>query len=414
MTRPSSERLPVIVIGNASTALSVQRLTARLGYPCFAACAADSWAARTRYYRPLPSTRLGRRWRGQLGKAGWAHLRALDFERAILIPTADDAALWLSQLPADIADRYHTCVAGTEALRDLQDKRRFARRVTALGISHPESIPVSNGVDLYQLAFDGKADYFFKPHDSQSFWSKHGFKALRFDNKEAASRAWEQYDLATTGVIVQEYVSGGPDQHYFIDGFIDASGKVRAKLARRRVRMHPLDFGNSSCCKSVAFDEVESAWDGLAKLLSAVSYRGIFSAEFKRDARTGVFKILEVNTRPWIYVQFAADCDVNMIDLYIRDAQKAPLGEFLTYRTERQCVNVWDDFNAIRSMSTHTRPGIGAVLKCWLGAFKMLFDARDVRPSLSFLCMLVTRTLMKITGTRSSAMPSPGEKAPSA
>jgi len=46
----------------------------------------------------------------------------------------------------------------------------------------------------------------------------------------------------------------------------------------------------------------------------------VFSAEFKFDERDGLFKILEVNARPWWYVDFAARCGVDVCRMAYRDA----------------------------------------------------------------------------------------------
>ena len=52
----------------------------------------------------------------------------------------------------------------------------------------------------------------------------------------------------------------------------------------------------------------------------AVSYRGIFSAEFKCDDRDGFFKILEVNARPWWYVEAAACAGMDVCSMAYHDA----------------------------------------------------------------------------------------------
>ncbi len=90
--------------------------------------------------------------------------------------------------------------------------------------------------------------------------------------------------------------------------------------------MFPLDFGNSTCMVSVAADEVAPAVASVERLLAHVGYRGIFSAEFKYDERDGLFKILEVNARPWWYVEFTARCGVDVCTLAYRDALGEAVG----------------------------------------------------------------------------------------
>ena len=374
-------RLPVIVIGRSTTALSIQRLVAKLGYPVHAACPRDSWAASTKHYRPLPATFLGR-WRGELGKFGYAHLHALPFERAVLIPSSDDDALWASRLPPALRERFLVSCSDAATMQSVQDKGELAELTGQHGIACPASYPLRSRRDLLEFPFTTSGSYFFKPLDSQAFRRRFGIKAMSFADADDALRLWDDNDLASAGVLIQEYVPGQADDHYFIDGFVDRRGKVLAKLARRRLRMYPADFGNSSLCKSVPMAAVATAWDALGSMLESVSYRGIFSAEFKRDARDGRFRLIEINTRPWIYIQFADKCGINFCDLYIRDALGEELDPVSVPDTDKYCVNLVADIRALRNMPAASRPGRLRVLAVWLRSFKLLFDWSDLRPAL--------------------------------
>ena len=66
--------------------------------------------------------------------------------------------------------------------------------------------------------------------------------------------------------------------------------------------------------------DVASAAGSLERLLRGIDYRGVFSAEFKHDERDGLFKILEVNARPWWFAGFAASCGLDVCDMSYRDA----------------------------------------------------------------------------------------------
>ena len=65
------------------------------------------------------------------------------------------------------------------------------------------------------------------------------------------------------------------------------------------------------------------------------SYRGIFSAEFKRDPRDGLFKLLEVNARPWWFVDFAVRCGVDVCRMAYDDALGREVPPLDTLRSRR-------------------------------------------------------------------------------
>ena len=141
-------------------------------------------------------------------------------------------------------------------------------------------------------------------------------------------------------MLVQEYVPGPASSHYFIDGFVSADGRIAARGSRAGgCRMYPRDFGNSTYHVTVPLEEVERRAGAPRRACSRGSdFRGIFSAEFKRDERDGELKILEVNVRPWWYVHFAATCGVNVCELAHREARGLalePLGDLPDGRTLR-------------------------------------------------------------------------------
>jgi len=321
----------------------------------------------------------------------------MPFDRCVLLPAADDAAVWVAELPQDLQRRYLVCSSSGKTLRALQDKSDFAEITTQLAIPVPLSFAVEEKEDLAGVPFDEIEALFLKPVDSQSFVSRYNKKAIWVENIEQATREWSRVNSDGLSLIAQEYVAGAASDHYFIDGFRDRDGIVRAKTARHRIRIYPADFGNSSYCRSVELDVVGSAWDGLDKLLLHMKYRGIFSAEFKRDARSHEFKILEVNTRPWVYVEFADVCGMNMCDLYIRDALGQKMSIVQNYASGKGCVDLYNDLIAVVEMPSEERPNILALIWTWFSAFKLLFAWRDPWPAMLFLARRIRARLRKVS-----------------
>ena len=71
---------------------------------------------------------------------------------------------------------------------------------------------------------------------------------------------------------------------------------------------------------SVPPDEALQAISSLQTLLPHLGYRGVFCAEFKQDERDGLFKLLEVNVRPWWFVDFAALSGIDVCAMAYRYA----------------------------------------------------------------------------------------------
>jgi predicted ATP-grasp superfamily ATP-dependent carboligase len=165
---------------------------------------------------------------------------------------------------------------------------------------------------------------------------------------------------------------------------MDAAGAVRARLARKRLRMYPADFGNSTYMVSVPLDETGAAMEQLETLLRSVKYRGIFSAEFKKDTRDGAFRLLEVNVRPWWYLEFAESSGIHVMDLAYRDALGLTLRDYLDYRPGRHCAYPYIDSAAVRAArrAGEPAPSLASCAVAWLTANQPVFAWDDPGPAL--------------------------------
>jgi predicted ATP-grasp superfamily ATP-dependent carboligase len=162
---------------------------------------------------------------------------------------------------------------------------------------------------------------------------------------------------------------------------MDRGGQIRALFARQRIRMFPLEFGNSTATVSIPLSRVEPAADALRRLLSGIGYRGVFSAEFKFDERDGLFKILEVNARPWWYVEFASNCGIDVCHMAYRDALGEPVNTVSEYRVGRKCVYPRRDLESRRAEPSESdRVSVGSLLRFWAGADQLTLCSDDPLP----------------------------------
>jgi predicted ATP-grasp superfamily ATP-dependent carboligase len=249
-------------------------------------------------------------------------------------------------------------------------------------VPHPPTLVLDERGDLVDLAAAPDRDFFLKPINSAPFIQKYRVKGYRVRDVKDARAQLSRLRAEGHPVVVQEYVPGPASNHFLIDGFASEKGTIRAMFARRRLRMYPEDFGDSTHMVSVPLSEVEPAVQMLREILAAISYRGIFSAEFKRDARDGQFKILEVNARIWIYVEFAGRCGVDVCTMAYRDAQGLPLGEPPAYRSGVRLISPFTDLQGARLAWSQRRLRGGPWLRSWLGAQQPHFNWTDPLPAL--------------------------------
>ncbi len=368
--------VPALVLGAGITVLGAVRALARAGNAVFAACPPCDYARRSRWYRPVALAP----WDGRGGAPAVSELERLPFERAVLIPCSDQTALWVAGLDAATRRRFPSSTPSREVFDLLVDKSRFADLLDHADVPHPYTRRLTLASDLADLESRRGQVIFLKPVESQSFFRRFGVKAFHVSDRAHAEQRWREAQAAGLELVLQEYIPGPATAHVFIDGFRDRTGIVRAWFPRRRLRMFPPDFGNSSAMVSLPLADAQPAIDSLARLLEHLAYRGVFSAEFKWDARDGRFKLLEVNPRAWWYVEYAAWCGVNVVRLAWLDALELPVPAVTRYRVGRRCVYPSYDAAAWHAMPRDGRPSRLGLYRSWLGARQPVFQLGDPMP----------------------------------
>ncbi len=274
------------------------------------------------------------------------YLRTLPFPRAVLFPCADEWASALASLPASVADSFPAPVAPARVMRTLVDKARFAAAAGEFDVPTPRTVRAACPDDLEALEDADLTALFFKPTNSQLFARRFGVKAMRARGRAEAVEILDRIAEAGLEVLLQEYIPGPPTDHVFLDGYVDRTGVMRGVLARRRLRMHPPEFGNSTMSETIPLGDAAEALESLERLLGGIGYTGLFDAEFKYDYRDGRFKILEVNARPWWQLEIAAASGLDLTMMAYRDALGLPVATASGYRIGRTWVHPFPDLRA--------------------------------------------------------------------
>ena len=370
-------KVPVLAFGSGLTLLGTLRCLGREGIPVTVASAAIGYARRSRWSHPLPKPIP----ESPDPMALAAALRELPFESAVLLACTDIWSAAVAGLPADIAERFPASISSPETQAVLVDKARFAEALRRFDVPHPHTLAIRSVEDLEALPDSCFDRAFLKPCNSQSFSAKYRVKALPCTDRKSAALVYEEVAQDGLDLLLQEYLPGPPDCHYFIDGFVDRSGSILAVFGRRRIRMNPPDFGNSTCTISVPIEEVGPAIASLERLLQGLRVRGIFSAEFKRDPTDGIFKMLEMNARPWWYIGFAEACGMNMPLLSYQDALRLPMEAVPDYRTGVRCVFVQRDWGACQALRKAGRIGLRECIRDWIWSEKPIAAWDDPMPA---------------------------------
>jgi D-aspartate ligase len=382
--RSQTEQIPVLVLGASVTGIGVARVFGRSRIPLYTICSGSELLGKSRWYRPVKGFEKKPPDASNLRE----FLEALDIPTAVLMPCADDWAVSVSQLSGELGERFPSTISPFSVLDTFTDKWRFATMLQKERLPHPSTCLLQSLSQMDLLAEDAYRGRFLKPCGSLAFVRRHGVKAFFISSKAEALKIMQHAPADDFPILLQEYVPGPATNHIFIDGYVDRNGEIRALLARRRLRMYPALFGNSTLMETIPLFEVEGAVATIRKMFRRIEFVGVFSAEFKLDSRDQVFRILEVNARPWWFVEFAARCGIDVCMLAYREALGLPIQTMESYPIGRRCVYLTQDFKAFH----REHPGVanlGAWVKSWYGADEAIFSLDDPAPAIAYCGRLI-------------------------
>jgi predicted ATP-grasp superfamily ATP-dependent carboligase len=124
--------------------------------------------------------------------------------------------------------------------------------------------------------------------------------------------------------MVQELIPGdGRDQVAYCAFFKD--GRAIGRMTARRRRQHPPEFGRASTyVETIDLPEIVEPAE---RLLRAIGYYGLVEVEFKRDARDGGYRLLDVNARTWGYHTLGQSAGVDFPAMLMADQLGEPVSE---------------------------------------------------------------------------------------
>lgn len=356
-------------------------------------------------------------------------------DNPVLIPTNDHWASAIANHRDRLSDHYRPCVAEAETVDLLLNKRAFGSWAEDRSYPVPRTWEGNEVAEIPDDAFPIAA----KPGDARdapdmmfrsrlvTLWNRitGGQSELPGEmEKEELRRKSELYDRFRLEVFedaddleafvdsfpdlvdefaFQEYVRGMSDSMYTV-GVYANEGTVKSVFTGRKVRGYPSDIGD---CK---VGQVESVPDHLIEeaksICTDLSYTGIAEFEYKCDADTGEYYLIEINPRSWSWIGITPACGVNLPWIAYTDLggqqdvsykqQSAPDGSVAWVKASEDLLNVLLFYR-------RTHPAWAGSPRHWwrsIAADQIVFaegELRDPLPILYATTLTIRRLVLSIT-----------------
>ncbi|MFK4065166.1 ATP-grasp domain-containing protein [Streptomyces sp. NPDC029674] len=224
---------------------------------------------------------------------------------AVLIPLDDAGALAVSALYGELTDRFLVPRVPGDVAERVADKAGLAQVCTQAGVAHPTTLApdsaaeAARAVDLLGAPALAKwSRPWLLPQDT-------GLRSTTvIGSPQEAVALYERRAEAGSRLLLQAFVPGAREADWFVHGCAGRGGVVRGGGTGRKHRSWPRSAGLTV---SGDWAPNPALWAAAAQVVSALDYRGIFDLDFRRDAVTGDFHLIDFNPRPGAQFRLFAD-----------------------------------------------------------------------------------------------------------
>ncbi|HNC37059.1 MAG TPA: hypothetical protein PLD32_10875 [Saprospiraceae bacterium] len=284
-----------IVLSSSNTALAVVRSLGRKGIPVWIL---DDGRSPTRYSRyvqrrfDLPATgedqaSLLISIAKEYGLAGWS-----------LFPDSDKGASIIARHYEELGAYYHLTTPSWDTLKWAVDKKLTYQLADEVGAEYPKVFYVKNRGDIDRI--DGRFPMIVKPVHHQGNDAFSNGRAWQANDLSELARIYDEMVLIAdpSVILIQEMIPSGSGTQFSYAALCE-NGKVKVEVFAERKRLTPPQFGVSAYVESFDFIDIRSSSQ---KWLEKLQYTGLVEIEYMLDKRDGVYKMLDVNTRPWGWI----------------------------------------------------------------------------------------------------------------
>ncbi|HPT78626.1 MAG TPA: carboxylate--amine ligase [Candidatus Atribacteria bacterium] len=264
------------------------------------------------------------------------------------------------------------------------------------GVRVPETVRPTDEDYLDKVESIIKYPCLVKPTDSPAFVSVFRKKVFKVFSRQELTEAVSKAREAGLDVIIQRIIPGFDDHMYTFDAYLNADSKVTHWTTCQKYRQYPINFGASVYTGQ---KHVQELYDIGAKFLESIGWKGFAEIEFKKDAETGEFYLIEVNVRTTNLNNLLFKSGLNMPYIAYRELTGSPLEpKAVDYDTGYVFWYAFEDILAVRDYIRTGQLTLGQVLKSYFRKkAHAIWSIKDPRPFFAFCAYKLSRLLDRRT-----------------
>ncbi|WP_321332896.1 hypothetical protein [uncultured Bacteroides sp.] len=303
----------------------------------------------------------------------------------VLIPSNDHIVENLSHNKERLTPYFKTIVPSPDILNKIINKKNLLDVALQCGTPFPATCYPENLKMVKSFNFP----ILLKGNYGLSFYKATHAKAIQANNIEELHSLLS--DILTKvepkNIMIQELIPFDAENKVVSFTCFAEQGEIKTYWMGEKLREHPIKYGTATYSRSINIPQVLR---GAVPLVNNLSYTGVCEIEFMRDPRDGVYKLIEINPRTWLWVGLAKTCGIDYAYMVYAYLNKLPINYGMEYTINIKWINwITDLVFGMESIVKHN-----ITLRNYLKSLKgrkvnAIWNWNDIMPGIAFLFLLL-------------------------
>lgn len=229
---------------------------------------------------------------------------------------------------------YNFLVPRSDTLERIIDKSLLLQEAEKCSVHIPRTYRVRESLLPEDISFPALV----KGCKGLSFYKATHKKAIQVNDREDLRRTITLLSqwMDSTDYLVQELVESKVQDHTLSFTCFAVDGEIKAQWMGEKLREHPIKYGTATFAQSMFSGP---ALQEAAPLIRQLAYTGVCEIEFIKDKNDGLYKLIEINPRTWLWVGLAKACGIDYAKMAYWYCNDIPFQFPQTYRVGVKWIN---------------------------------------------------------------------------
>lgn len=315
-------------------------------------------------------------------------------EKPVLIPCHDNYVEVIDQHLNELKNYYLIPQTEPGLYTKTMDKEKLFELARAHDVLIPESIKTNEENLFEKVETEIKYPCLVKPVDSPTFTSIFRKKLFKVYNRGELEKALADVEAKGQEVIIQRMIPGFDDHMYTFDCYLNQDAKVTHWTTCQKLRQFPINFGASVYTQQKYVPEL---YEIGKKFLEGIGFKGFVEIEFKKDADTGQFYLIELNVRITNFNSLLERVGLNFPYITYAELIGNAVKPFaITKNTGRTFWYAYEDYYAIQAyLKSKQLTHLQVVTSLFKPKAHAIWSWSDPKPYFSFVKMIMKKKATK-------------------